>query len=785
MEKLMAQKRYCRAPNCDATSVCEHLFQSPRDPASESLVVEPVTVEIEGDNNPGSTSQASDVGYVKSPNLLRLENVDGNCYSYNLDLEGMGSSNDISGVQHLSNDILTRVDVLGSPLTGASSSVWSEVAEEVPDSKAVHSRPLSTSTPLRTASKKLVFGSALSTSGATSDITSSLAGMNELSAPLLQGSTGTPGSSKSNSILRLIGETRYSSLTPRKQKLVQEDMIINGQKATMIAKWEDILGAYEENCLNLTRSMHKITKDHLDPKHQKSMKVNLAAQIFSRTVTATIETCVRHVGIEGDETQLSLLSLTPSSVNPIPRSLNLVSTHCSVCCGCGHVDIAVGNSETHAMKRLILSLWLVGLTSSVQLQDLDTPKDNYSDQPWTWECLDDKCTKQLNLGGKNPTSFDVCRLTCAPGVLWPKPTGTVVISKTLVPININTIFVKSKFPDGESSANSAVRGLVKKAGKRFVDNTSAKVKGTVRVLGKTPTITLNIRDESVTVFQQHADESYQLDVSPNSGEVNVNIAAETFLGARHGMETLSQLIVFDSVSGGLVMPSEVRIVDKPKYTHRGILLDTARNFVSLDVIKKTIEGMAMNKLNTFHWHITDSHSFPFESKSYPQLTNLGAYSPSKVYTEDDIANLVEFSSVRGVRVLPEFDAPAHVGEGWQWADDATVCVNKQPWRNYCVEPPCGQLNPTSEKMYSILEGIYKDMEKLFDSDIFHMGGDEVNINCWNTTDIVVENMKKKGLGRSDDDFHKLWADFQDRAARIHEKVAGKAKKNRTVDELID
>lgn len=92
--------------------------------------------------------------------------------------------------------------------------------------------------------------------------------------------------------------------------------------------------------------------------------------------------------------------------------------------------------------------------------------------------------------------------------------------------------------------------------------------------------------------------------------------------------------------------------------------------------------------------------------------------------------------------MPEYDAPAHVGEGWQWAGDATVCFNKQPWTQYCVEPPCGQLNPTSEKMYTILEGIYKDMEGLFVSDIFHMGGDEVNLNCWNTSDIVVENMKK-------------------------------------------
>jgi hexosaminidase len=91
-------------------------------------------------------------------------------------------------------------------------------------------------------------------------------------------------------------------------------------------------------------------------------------------------------------------------------------------------------------------------------------------------------------------------------------------------------------------------------------------------------------------------------------------------------------------------------------------------------------------------------------------------------------SVVEYARARGVRVLPEFDAPAHVGEGWQWAGpNVTVCVNAQPWVNYCVEPPCGQLNPTNDTVYEILGGIYHDIFALFEPDIFHMGGDEVSI----------------------------------------------------------
>lgn len=86
--------------------------------------------------------------------------------------------------------------------------------------------------------------------------------------------------------------------------------------------------------------------------------------------------------------------------------------------------------------------------------------------------------------------------------------------------------------------------------------------------------------------------------------------------------------------------------------------------------------------------------------------------------------IIEFAHVRGIRVLPEFDAPAHVGEGWQ--DTGVVaCFNAQPWSQYCVEPPCGQLDPTKPELYDYLEGIYGDMIEIFKPDIFHMGGDEV------------------------------------------------------------
>lgn len=85
------------------------------------------------------------------------------------------------------------------------------------------------------------------------------------------------------------------------------------------------------------------------------------------------------------------------------------------------------------------------------------------------------------------------------------------------------------------------------------------------------------------------------------------------------------------------------------------MLDTSRNYFSVDSIKRTIVGMSHVKLNRFHWHLTDSQSFPFVSKNYPELSEYGAYSSSEVYTHENVREIVEFARVRGIQIIPEID----------------------------------------------------------------------------------------------------------------------------------
>lgn len=127
--------------------------------------------------------------------------------------------------------------------------------------------------------------------------------------------------------------------------------------------------------------------------------------------------------------------------------------------------------------------------------------------------------------------------------------------------------------------------------------------------------------------------------------------------------------------------------------------------------------------------------------------------------------------MRGIRVMPEFDAPAHVGEGWQHKN-MTACFNAQPWAKYCVEPPCGQLDPTVEELYPVLEDIYREMFDLFKPDVFHMGGDEVSVSCWNSSERIrswMQTQKRWTLEKSD--FIRLWGHFQENALERVDKVS--------------
>jgi hexosaminidase len=390
---------------------------------------------------------------------------------------------------------------------------------------------------------------------------------------------------------------------------------------------------------------------------------------------------------------------------------------------------------------------------------------------WRWECSNNYCQKTAITPETEDTalSLPACRIFCSDvGALWPKPTGNVHLGSTLAKVNINSIDAMGL--NFEKASHPIMTGAMK----RFKQQINAKMPQRAKLAdgGKTLEITYILANPEITKLTLETEEGYVLTISETSdGRLNATIVADNIFGGRHGLETLNQLVIYDDLRDEVLMPNDVSITDEPAFAYRGISLDTARNYINVDTIKRTLDGMASSKLNSLHWHITDSHSFPYVSKSLPELSMYGAYSTKKIYTAEDVAEIVAYGLERGVRIIPEFDAPAHVGEGWQ-NTDFVVCFNAKPWQNYCVEPPCGQFDPTKDKLYDAIEALYGDMLEQFDPVIFHMGGDEVHFGCWNSTDSIVEWMEtEKGWGRSEQDFVKLWDLFQNESlTRLYKKA---------------
>jgi len=100
------------------------------------------------------------------------------------------------------------------------------------------------------------------------------------------------------------------------------------------------------------------------------------------------------------------------------------------------------------------------------------------------------------------------------------------------------------------------------------------------------------------------------------------------------------------------------VQDKPRYSHRGLLIDTSRHYEPIEVLKQLVDSLSFAKLNVLHWHVVDDQSFPFESTTYPKLWD-GTYSNDEKYSQEDVTELVEYGRLRNVRVMVEFDTPGH------------------------------------------------------------------------------------------------------------------------------
>ena len=151
-------------------------------------------------------------------------------------------------------------------------------------------------------------------------------------------------------------------------------------------------------------------------------------------------------------------------------------------------------------------------------------------------------------------------------------------------------------------------------------------------------------------LQLGEDESYTLTVTSAKAELN----APTTLGVMRGLQTFLQLV--QVAPQGFAVPA-ITVEDKPRFPWRGLMIDSSRHFMPVDVIKRNLDAMAAVKLNVFHWHLSDNQGFRVESKRFPKLHEMG--SDGLYYTQEQIRDIIAYARERGIRVVPEFDMPGH------------------------------------------------------------------------------------------------------------------------------
>ena len=251
------------------------------------------------------------------------------------------------------------------------------------------------------------------------------------------------------------------------------------------------------------------------------------------------------------------------------------------------------------------------------------------------------------------------------------------------------------------------------------------------------------------------DESYLLEITNQK----IELTAETDIGIVRGIETLLQLL---SSTPKNYFFSGVLIKDMPRFPWRGLMIDVARHYEPMDVLKRNLDAMAAVKLNVFHWHLSDDQGFRVEVKALPKLHELA--SDGLYYTHEQIKEIVAYADRLGIRVIPEFDVPGH----------ATAILTAYPEigskkMDYRIERGAGifdpTLDPTNDKTYELIDALFSEMAPLFPDAYFHIGGDENKGKHWNENEKITA-FKQKNKFKTN---HELQTYFNIKIQKILER----------------
>jgi hexosaminidase len=261
------------------------------------------------------------------------------------------------------------------------------------------------------------------------------------------------------------------------------------------------------------------------------------------------------------------------------------------------------------------------------------------------------------------------------------------------------------------------------------------------------------------------DEGYTLDVTPNV----VTIRAPKPNGIFYGIQSLRQLLppeIFREapVNGIAWTIPAVHIEDSPRFAWRGMHLDVVRHFMPKEFVKKFIDLLALHKMNSFHWHLTDDQGWRIEIRKYPRLTEVGAWRNQTLighensdttkhvfdgqrhggfYTQDDIREIVAYAKARYIEIVPEIEMPGHAQAAISaYPELGNSGMQLTPREHWGVSTHI--LNP-EDKTVAFMQDVLGEVLTLFPGKFIHVGGDEAVKDEWKASPRVQARIRELGL----------------------------------------
>ena len=245
-------------------------------------------------------------------------------------------------------------------------------------------------------------------------------------------------------------------------------------------------------------------------------------------------------------------------------------------------------------------------------------------------------------------------------------------------------------------------------------------------------------------YEDGLREGYNLTIGADCKAVYITAASS--IGVLHALTTLGQLFYKPAAGTGAWGKGPVHILDEPKFVHRGLNLDVARQWYPVKDILRTIDALSWNKMNRLHLHVTDSQSWPLEIPSMPGLAANGAYAAGLTYSPADVQGILAHAEARGVQVYVEIDMPGHTTSIANTYPELIAGVNEQPWERWAAQPPSGSLKLNDARVDRFVTDLFRDLLPRLNkhSHYYHTGGDEVNRQIYlndegvksNKTDVI-------------------------------------------------